>query len=30
VLRGLLERGWAERSPLSVVSHGESCGVDGC
>ena len=30
VLRGLLERGWAERSPLSVVSHRESCGVDGC
>jgi predicted DsbA family dithiol-disulfide isomerase len=30
VLRGLLERGWAERSPLSTVAQGESCGVDGC
>jgi predicted DsbA family dithiol-disulfide isomerase len=30
VLRGLLERGWADRSPLSVVAQGETCGVDGC
>jgi predicted DsbA family dithiol-disulfide isomerase len=30
VLRGLLERGWAERSQLSVVSQGDSCDVDGC
>jgi predicted DsbA family dithiol-disulfide isomerase len=30
VLRGLLERGWADRSPLSVVAQGETCAVDGC
>jgi predicted DsbA family dithiol-disulfide isomerase len=29
-LLGLLEQGWANRSPLSVVAGGESCGVDGC
>ena len=30
ILKGLLERAWAERSPLSLVARGESCGVDGC
>jgi predicted DsbA family dithiol-disulfide isomerase len=30
VLRGLLERAWAERSPLAVVADGETCGPDGC
>jgi predicted DsbA family dithiol-disulfide isomerase len=29
-LLGLLEQGWANRSPVSVVAGGESCGVDGC
>ena len=29
-LRGLLERGWSERSPLAVVAEGEACGPDGC
>jgi predicted DsbA family dithiol-disulfide isomerase len=26
----LLHRGWENRAPVSVVSGGESCGVDGC
>ncbi|HEY2770631.1 MAG TPA: DsbA family oxidoreductase [Solirubrobacteraceae bacterium] len=26
----LLEQGWANRSPVTVVADGESCGVDGC
>jgi predicted DsbA family dithiol-disulfide isomerase len=26
----LLRQGWANRSPVSVVAGGESCGVDGC
>jgi len=30
ILGKLLERAWAERSPLSVVAQGESCGADGC
>jgi predicted DsbA family dithiol-disulfide isomerase len=30
VLRGLLGRGWAQRSPVTVVEQGDSCGVDGC
>jgi predicted DsbA family dithiol-disulfide isomerase len=29
-LLGLLQQGWANRSPVSVVAGGESCGVDGC
>ena len=29
-LLGMLEQAWAERSPLSVVAEGESCGPDGC
>jgi predicted DsbA family dithiol-disulfide isomerase len=29
-LLDLLEQGWANRSPVSVVAGGESCGVDGC
>ena len=29
-LLGLLEQGWANRSPVSVIAGGESCGVDGC
>lgn len=29
-LRQLLREGWEARSPLTVVSDGESCGVDGC
>jgi predicted DsbA family dithiol-disulfide isomerase len=29
-LRGLLERGWRERSPLAVVAEGQACGPDGC
>jgi predicted DsbA family dithiol-disulfide isomerase len=27
---GLLRQGWANRTPVSIVSGGESCGVDGC
>jgi predicted DsbA family dithiol-disulfide isomerase len=30
VLRELLAQGWAARSPLTVVTGGDSCGVDGC
>lgn len=30
ILGKLLQRAWAERSPLKVVAQGESCGVDGC
>jgi predicted DsbA family dithiol-disulfide isomerase len=30
VLGELLRRGWAARSPLAVVTGGDSCGVDGC
>jgi predicted DsbA family dithiol-disulfide isomerase len=30
VLREVLQQGWAQRSPLSVVAAGERCGVDGC
>jgi predicted DsbA family dithiol-disulfide isomerase len=30
VLRELLERAWAQRSPLTVVADGDACGVDGC
>lgn len=30
VLGQLLRQGWETRSPLSVVTGGESCGVDGC
>jgi predicted DsbA family dithiol-disulfide isomerase len=30
VLTGLLDKAWAERSPLSVVADGETCGPDGC
>jgi predicted DsbA family dithiol-disulfide isomerase len=30
VLGDLLARGWAARSPVTVVAAGESCGVDGC
>ncbi len=30
VLLGLLQQGWANRSPVSVVGGGEACGVDGC
>jgi predicted DsbA family dithiol-disulfide isomerase len=26
----LLRKGWENRSPVSVVAGGESCGVDGC
>jgi predicted DsbA family dithiol-disulfide isomerase len=26
----LLRQGWANRSPVSVIAGGESCGVDGC
>ncbi len=29
-LLSLLEQGWANRSPVSVIAGGESCGVDGC
>jgi predicted DsbA family dithiol-disulfide isomerase len=29
-LLGLLEQGWANRGPVSVVAGGESCGVEGC
>jgi predicted DsbA family dithiol-disulfide isomerase len=29
-LLDLLEQGWANRSPASVLVGGESCGVDGC
>ena len=29
-LLGLLEQGWSNRSPVSVIAGGESCGVDGC
>jgi hypothetical protein len=30
VLGDLLRRGWAARSPVTVVAAGESCGIDGC
>jgi predicted DsbA family dithiol-disulfide isomerase len=30
VLGGLLEQGWAARSPLAVVADGDACGIDGC
>jgi predicted DsbA family dithiol-disulfide isomerase len=30
VLLDLLERGWAARSPVTVLAGGEGCGVDGC
>ena len=30
VLRGLLEQGWARRSPLPVVAQSDSCAADGC
>ena len=30
LLRELLDRAWAQRSPLPVVTGGESCGPDGC
>ena len=26
----LLRQGWANRTPISVVAEGESCGIDGC
>jgi predicted DsbA family dithiol-disulfide isomerase len=26
----LLDKGWENRLPVTVVSGGESCGVDGC
>jgi predicted DsbA family dithiol-disulfide isomerase len=26
----LLEQGWANRPPVTIVADGESCGVDGC
>jgi predicted DsbA family dithiol-disulfide isomerase len=26
----LLEQGWANRAPVTMVADGESCGVDGC
>jgi predicted DsbA family dithiol-disulfide isomerase len=26
----LLEQGWANRAPVTIVADGESCGVDGC
>ncbi len=29
-LLGLLREGWANRSPVSVLAAGESCGVEGC
>ena len=29
-LLGLLEQGWANRSPVSVIAGGQSCDVDGC
>ena len=29
-LVGLLEQGWAQRTPIAVVSGGEACGPDGC
>ena len=30
LLLGLLEKAWAERSPLTVVAEGATCGPDGC
>ena len=30
ILGKLLQRAWAERSPLAVVAQGESCGPGGC
>jgi predicted DsbA family dithiol-disulfide isomerase len=30
VLGDLLRRGWAARSPVTVVAASESCGIDGC
>jgi predicted DsbA family dithiol-disulfide isomerase len=30
VLGDLLRRGWAARSPVTVVAAGEGCGIDGC
>jgi predicted DsbA family dithiol-disulfide isomerase len=30
VLLRLLEQGWANRRPVTVVADGESCGIDGC
>ncbi len=30
VLVGLLDQGWAQRAPISVVSGGEACGPEGC
>ncbi len=30
VLLRLLEHGWANRRPITVVADGESCGIDGC
>ena len=29
-LSELLRQGWANRSPVSVLAAGETCGVDGC
>ncbi len=29
-LVGLLDQGWAQRTPISVVTGGEACGPDGC
>src|ERR1035437_6267060 len=29
-LLDLLRQGWANRSPVSVVTAGEACGIDGC
>jgi predicted DsbA family dithiol-disulfide isomerase len=30
VLLRLLEQGWANRRPITVMADGESCGIDGC
>jgi predicted DsbA family dithiol-disulfide isomerase len=30
VLADLLREGWEARSPLSVITAGETCGIDGC
>jgi predicted DsbA family dithiol-disulfide isomerase len=30
VLGEMLRRAWAQRSPLSVVAEGDTCGIDGC
>jgi predicted DsbA family dithiol-disulfide isomerase len=29
-LLGLLRQGWANRTPVSIVTGGEACGPDGC